>query len=157
MSLVISNLIGKLITEIPLVTGFSSKKRLNNPYEIDNLDINSKQVLSNGWGILLGGSETTLASTKQVFSDQAFTIILTKQIAGSEKSPVVLDREIKQLNTDAHELILHLSSNEVWAYPSGVIDVHIQSTDAIEYFNDEKFRMVVLSVNFIAKLEETLD
>lgn len=157
MSTVVSDLLAKLITEIPLVTGYSGKKRISNPYELTDTTINSTRVLTNGWGLLLGGSNISLPSMKSVFADQTFTVILTKQISGSEESPTQMDGAISSLQTDIHELITHLSSNTVWAYTPGVIDVHINSTDQMNYFNDDRFRMIFTSATFTAKIEEDLD
>jgi len=139
MSTVVSDLMKKLITEIPLVTGYSYK------------------MLANGWAILMGGSNRSLPAFKTLHSEQAFTVLLTRQISGSEETPNILDKEVEAIQVDAHELITHLSSNEVWTYPVGVIDVQVLSTDSIEYFNDERFRMITTSVNFIARIEENLD
>jgi len=157
MSAVVSDLMKKLITEIPLVTGYSTKKRISNPYQIFDVNINSYKQLAGGWGILMGGSNRSLPAFKTLHSEQAFSIVLTRQITGSEEKPEVLDREVEALQVDAHELITHLSSNEIWAYPVGVIDVQVASTDTVEYLNDSKFKMVMTSVNFIARIEEDLD
>ena len=110
-----------------------------------------------GWGLLMGGSAVNPFSMKAVFADQGFTVVITRQITGSEEKPEIMDREVEALQTDLHELITHLSSNTVWAYTTGVIDVHIASTDPIEYYNDEKFRMISSSAHFVAKIEEDLD
>ena len=157
MSAVVSDLMAKLITEIPLVTGYSTKKRIPNPYQLTDTNINSHKKLAKGWGLLMGGSNVVPFSMKSVSSDQAFTVVLTRQITGAEESSDIMDREVKAIQTDLHELITHLSSNTLWTYPEGVIDVHISSTDTIEYSNDEKFRMISTSANFIAKIEEDLD
>ena len=157
MSAVVSDLMDKLITEIPTVTGYSTKKRIPNPYVLADTNINSHKKLAQGWGLMMGGSNINPFNMKSVNADQGFTIVLTRQITGAEEQPEILDREVKNIQTDLHELITHLSSNTVWSYTPGVIDVNISSTDPIEYFNDEKFRMISTSANFVAKIEEDLD
>jgi len=157
MSAVVSDLMAKLITEIPLVTGYSTKKRIPNPYQLTDTNINSHKKLAKGWGLMMGGSAVNPFSMKAVFADQGFTVVITRQITGSEEKPEIMDREVEALQTDLHELITHLSSNTVWVYTTGVIDVHIASTDPIEYYNDEKFRMISSSAHFVAKIEEDLD
>lgn len=154
MSLVVSDFMAKLITEIPLITGFSDKKRLPNPYAIEQ---NHIKKLSNGWGLLMGSANLGMLSTKQASTDLAFTVSLTRDVTGSEEKPDVLDREIKAAQTDIHELILHLSSNQTVTWPDGVWDVLAVSTDGIEYFNDDKFRMISTAANFTVRIEETLD
>jgi len=154
MSLVTSQLIDKLITEIPLVPGFTAKRRLPNPYALES---NTIQQLSSGWGLLIGSSSIALATTKQSSTDLAFTVSLTRAITGSEEKPSAIDREVKLMQTDLHELILHISSNQTIAWPDGVWDVGAVSTDGIEYFNNDSFRMISASVNFLARIQEDLD
>ncbi len=154
MSNAFSTLITTLESEIPTISGFSAKKQLPNPYDLES---NGTQYLRDGWGITIGGGSIGPGELHTVLIDQDFDVVLTRGVAGQETSATQIMDAIKSAKTDAQNAIRHLHSNVLVSKPDGIVDVSFVSTDAIEYntTNDE-YRFISLAITFTARINEDL-
>lgn len=149
MSTPISNLVTKLNDVIPTVTGFSTKKLLENPYDLEEC---SPQRLSNGWGIRVGSIDLTPLSTHEKLLSPQFRIILTRSISGSDTQNSIREREVMNVADDIYNLVVFLDSNTAWEYTEDLIDVSSINTSDPVLMVLGKTRVVATEITFVARL-----
>lgn len=155
MSTAFSTFFSTIRTEIPTITGFSTKKELENPYD---LTLNSNKSLLEGWGVTIGPSTVRSTEFTKVTCDQEVTVVLTASIRGAQTDRSKVTSTVSDLKTDVQRLITRLSANDEFTINAGIIDLHYLNTSAVEYISDdEDNRYLTVSVTFNCIINETLD
>lgn len=155
MSLIFSNLVDTLYSEILNITGFSTKQILSNPYDLELCSVSQKE---DGYGIIVGGGDHNLIKFSSIGTDRDFTVIITRHVIGDDGTNDMIRTQSKNLLTDCHELINYLTSNTAFTYPAGVYDISATTSGEVEYNGEGgQDRYLSTSVTFRVRIEESLD
>lgn len=150
----ISTIYDQLVnTTIPSLTGFNSKTRISNPFEIEKNDL---MLLKNGWGLKLGpASDSPFQEFNKTKVTQVFSIVLTRQVIKTQHNYTNLDTAVKLLKEDALLVRLDFYNADQLGLDSSIELITFSGESEIEYIDDE-FEIIVMQVDFNFEINENI-
>jgi hypothetical protein len=153
MTVKFETVLDALRTQIPLLTGFTTKTELPNPYSPED---NPKGILRNGWGLTVGTSVSGPAEFNSTVDLHSVGVVLTSEWVSTENNPATIHTVVKALKADAATLQKKLERGDLLAVSSSLENFTYASTSEVAFGEGERDRWVYLTVNFIASIREDL-
>ena len=139
-------------TTIPALTGFSSKKQLVDPYNLEENDIN---LLRNGWGIRIGDAEDSpFQEFKFTRVIQEISIVLTREVKATEHNKTPLETATKALIEDAVSMRVDFYNADQLTLDSNIENIVFNSRSGVEFIDETNVVFTVVSFNF--EIKETI-
>jgi len=148
-----STVLDALRTKVPLITGFTTKKELPNPYSPED---NPKGILRNGWGLTVGLSGSGPAEFNSVVDQHSLGLVLTREWVATENNPDSVHTVIKLLKDDASLLQRELERGDLLNVAAALENLTYVSTSEVAFGEGDRERWVYLTVSFIASIREEL-
>ncbi len=141
-------------TTIPALTGFSTKTKLSNPYDLAD---NDEGQLRDGYGLIIGAADET---TPQYMCDftvvsQEIAVVLTRVVISTPHNTTPLDTAVKALVEDAVTIRKDFYNPDQLTIPSNIEKIQFNNRSGIEYISDE-FKFVATTVFFTFDIKESL-
>lgn len=143
-----------LDTTIPNLTGFTTKTRIANPYELTD---NDEGNMRDGYGLVVGDSVETAT---QYFCDktmvsQQLGIVLARVVITTPHNATPLETATKAMIEDAVTLRKDFYNADQLTIPSNIEKITFLNRTGIEFFSDE-FSFITTTVNFLFDIKENL-
>ena len=150
----INQVYSTLRTAIPLITGFTGKKEIPNP---ENLQDNNSNILKDGWGIIVGPSSPwNGGETCKTMDEVEFSIVVTKEsfnsIADPSKAVTTNDTLLSNLN----DVRVRLLDSDKLGIPQYLDMVTFTGASGIEFSKSDKYNIRAITINFTFLISEAL-
>jgi len=151
----ISTIYDTLRTEIPTLSGFTTKTEIPLP---DSLTSNIDNVMRDGWGIIVGGaSPSGFIEFNSQFTDQEFTIVLTREIFRQTTSVEPGVTTNKAMLEDVNTLKARFLQSDELGIHSNIAKIEFASSTGIEFVETGKNNLRSMSVTFIFTIREQIN
>ncbi len=141
-----TDLYSKILATIPTLTGFNTKTKINDPYNLEN---NNTKFLRDGWGVTVG-SDTPLIPTYKIpdfVSNQEFTVVLTRAVPALSIDSVLMETAVLALKTDLNIIEKDFTTTR-FGIADKVQEINISTITSIENIFTDKNNHITASITF---------
>lgn len=148
-----STVYDQLISLIPTLSGFTTKTKIINPYELESNDDN---LLRDGWGLIVGDSfEGELDVFNKTNVNQSFGVVLTRELNQTYHNATPYETVTKLLIEDAVTLRVRFLNADQLGVQNNLELVRYVGRTGISFISDE-LKILTTTVNFNFSITENI-
>lgn len=155
----IDSVYNALRTAIPAYTGFTTKKEIPNPYDLEG---NPDQYLEDSWGLIMGAGSR---SDKDVVALQDYTlttnrpisIILTRRVYDVHNLGLAVSDEVNNLLLDAKTIRNNFLDLSKFGVLRGGEEIIYIGDTGVNFINTEKLKLISTQIDFEFEIVEKIN